>query len=463
MQKRCQICRKKVSGDLFICPHCGAILGEPVLRPVPVRVPRQKLPRNKKHRNAPFLGWLPPVLLILLLICVVFILPKHLNYLLYDLDLSTTEPTQTTSTPLVTYHVQVKGGSRSTLSDVQIEVYLGDALVQTCITGDYGKASFTLPENDNYRLRLRNLPLKYSYYNESDFTFQDGQQELVITLEQKPITYTVKVVDRQGNPVPGADILIYCAKSHVQTTGADGTCSVQSRYVPDGYFARIVSLPAGYYSEQMIFDFERDSTQLVITLLTPEDLPAEGKTIYTVYVVDEYGQPVANIDLQYYIYVGSVMVKCYGGTTNGEGTYAFLADIGYTPRVIFQNHPDYSSQYFTFEPGSNELRIELELHKTEFTYTVYVIDPDQNPLPGITLHYLDPYDPNHRIASYTSDEQGVITFTCSEPDPTKVVLIWEMYPGSTMDIYYYRFESDRRTTTAVIYHGTLDEEDIIYG
>lgn len=451
MHKQCQKCRKKVSDELFICPHCGAILGEPVRKALPAA----KVHKERKTRRSISLPWLGPVLMIFVIVSMALILPKYLK----DLTQTTpTDPTKQTVGPMVTYSVQVKVSNRSTLQGVLIEIYLGDRMIDCCVTGLNGKASFTLPEGDDYRLKLCDLPVEYRMnYGDSYFPIPEGQQDFVIALEDKPVSYVVKVVNQAGEPLPGT--CLYFHKDSGAVTGVtdeNGSCTFEAPYRVIGYGVTFKYLTTGYVTDGREYRFDEESNELVIPLTAIEDTVSDGEEVYTLRVVDEYGQPVSDTmvfavaDDPYAPITGSY-VTVSNGILNLDGQFVFVGEKDWKYSISLPQLPDYSEALFSFEEGSNELLIELDLEREEYTYTVYVLDQHGEPYPGFKIFCEGPSGMSLEDICYVSDENGVITFTSSESDPTKVVLYTLDVTNGWIDRRVYHFQYNTRKQTVNVY------------
>lgn len=111
-------------------------------------------------------------------------------------------------------------------------------------------------------------------------------------------TYTVTVVDEDNNPIEGVKLVITDTKTYpTATTGKDGKASAQ---LPEGTISVMVtSVPDGYEKPEKVSGvyhgvFASGSTELGITLKKE----ATNKVTYTVKVVDQNGDPVADISIQ---------------------------------------------------------------------------------------------------------------------------------------------------------------------
>lgn len=463
MSKQCQKCHEHVSEDAFICPHCGAILGQSVQKAKPI--PKTKNP--KKKIKLPSVPWLGPVAMVLVVLAFVLAFPHYLKGISSKQETTAATDATTSTAPLVTYHVQVKGGQRVTLEHVLVEVYCDATLVATGVTGINGRTSFTIPESDEYQLRLVGLPVQYeANYRDSWFTFNEGQQELVIALENKPIPYVVKVVNENGEPIQGVSMTFWGISDRTSgVTNENGICTFESMYYPDVvYYVILNSVPNAYYKENVPHSFGEESTELVIVLPGIEEFIPDGMELYTVRVVDEYGQPVADTFI-YSLYPdsgtgndGSYAI-CKDGYTNLEGYFVYIGEPELTYMIALPQLPDYSEEFFYFDEDCRELLIQLDLEREEYTYTVYVLDQYGDPYPGVELYHQNPEGESAEDICYVSDENGMITFTCSESDPTKVVLYRSELSHGMLGRYVYSFDPYTRKMQIKV---TNPDKNIIY-
>ena len=454
MQKRCQNCRKKVSDDLFICPHCGAIFGQPALKIKPL--PKVKKP--KKQLEMPYIPWLGSVLLLVVVIALALVLPRFLKGPGLNME-STPSADMTTTAPMVTYHLQVVTSGRHPVKNTVVEVYLDSVLATICQTGEDGKTSFNLPQSDNYQIRLVGLPAKYDLnYRDTWFAFPQGQQELTITLVHKPVPYIVKVVNWAGEPLPGASVQ-FASFTDVVTLVTDetGCCTFEAIYQDSGYYVNFKYLPTGYGKESDIYYFDKGSNELVITLLPVEEMVPDGKVLYTVYVTDDYGQPVA--DTLIYSESGDFF-EYYSGRTNQDGWFSFIGSKDQTFSIWIPSFVDYSDISFQFEEGSTELLITLDLDREAYTYTVYFVDQFLDPISGVEIACPSALG-NEEMEFYISDENGMITFESPESDPTKVYFYVRAVPEGhsvpqTSDGPFCFPSFSRRTSIILAYTGEVN-------
>ncbi|MBR5524513.1 MAG: hypothetical protein IKU51_04530 [Clostridia bacterium] len=93
------------------------------------------------------------------------------------------------------------------------------------------------------------------------------QEESSQPMDDK-VTYLVKVVDQQNNPVAGAMVQLCLDTCVPALTGEDGVAT----FVMDEaeYKVSFAAMPEGYTSEETEFYFEDDATELTITLTATE-------------------------------------------------------------------------------------------------------------------------------------------------------------------------------------------------
>jgi hypothetical protein len=410
MAERCPKCSHKLQSNDFLCPHCGHILGQPVTAaPVPAKEQTVVLKKKRKFPWAILLG----VLLLTLLAVVIFLMGG-------SEPAPTTAPTEPSTTtqpaPLVPYEVQVKNAANRPMGGVQIHMYKGQELLFTFEADKQGKATFVLPQCDEYYVMLSNLPIPYNLTHEDmTFPFETGQQTLVLKLEKLDVSYTVRVVDEAGQPIEG--VRMEFGKGD-QITDAQGICTLTGQYVHTGVNCRILYAPTGYYVEPGLHYFQEGTALLEVVLQRMEDVQLqEDQQIYTLSLVDEYGNPVVGqrvgVTLQ-----SSVDMLDYVVWTNADGVATFIAPKDRQVSVTILEQVDYYGKLYPYEPGSTHLQLQIEIRKTSFTYTLQFLDQAKAPIAGVVVcaGKID----SSEYAFYTTDENGCISFESTEADPEKV-------------------------------------------
>lgn len=155
------------------------------------------------------------------------------------------------------------------------------------ITDENGVASGYLPK-DSYTGSLV-IPAGYRATNTS-FELTPEVPFVSMKLETHVIimeTYTVRVIDEDGAPVPG--VLITIGNTY-GTTNEDGVYSVE---LEKGQYTVIIGAPEGYYADEISVPFPEGSNTLGITLRRGSG-EQEGIE-YTVHVVDANGAGLTDI------------------------------------------------------------------------------------------------------------------------------------------------------------------------
>lgn len=454
MQRKCHKCNRKQANDAFICPYCGAILGETIKTTVSWKATPSLKPLRRK-----FLLSAAVLLLVVLLLLGGYWIGGQLWG---DPGSTTTLPNAEslpTTAPMVEYHMQIRS-RRKNLEGVEICLWHGDELLYTCQSGSYGKATLLLPQREGYYITLSALPEKY--YNTFDdvrFFFPEGSRELLVALEDTVLSYTVKVVNEAGEPMPGAKLRFHSPHQEdvMQISDENGVCTFTSKYAEGNIYASVEYLPTGYDGIRKV-SFSEGKRSVELVLQKYEDrLLMDDQAIYTVQIVDEYGQPVPDLEIYIVEPNGIEYLIRAIGVTNLDGYFAFTADKDAPLAVDLAKNLDYSGSFFQFEEGKTHLQIELELHKTEFTYSIQFVNQVEDPVSGVQIVVTTADFAWPEI--YTSDESGIITFVCGEADPLKL----RFYVTGTPEGYVldplpgmgYTFSKNSRSTTVTLMQLTV--------
>lgn len=428
MTRRCLKCKKEISQNDFICPHCGLIIGDPVSYATSVQTKQSAKSKFSFRRVIYFL------LTIALIASVGVVLWLVYPYLLPSETVdatqhATTEPAPTeTTAPLVVYTVKIGTVNKTKLTGSYVHIYSGDQVLYSSQVGDDGTATFILPEFDGYSVRLTDLPVQYQVnYGEASFFFEAGQRELSVTLEELPVTYTIRIVNSAGEPMPGTGIIFYCSGEDDQekVTDENGICTFVTEYNNGTHSASISFTPNGYVALNDYITFKKDRLEFEVEIQTYEEAGYNLKDIYTIRVVDEYGDPVPFVRLA----VAGMFTNLSGqgiwksGATNMEGCFSFCYPEDLQCRVQILENIDYRETVFEFEEGDHDMQIQLDLYKEpgdQYTYTLYFRHQNSGtPVPGVQIAVTDDLY-SGTAEYYTSDENGVIVFELTESDPSLV-------------------------------------------
>lgn len=154
-------------------------------------------------------------------------------------------------------------------------------------TDENGVAALKLPK-DTYTGTLI-VPSGYKATTTS-FTLTPEDPFLSLKIDTHIVVmedYVVRVIDEEGNPIPGVLITI---GTNFGTTDADGVVTIS---LEKGEYTAVIGAPEGYYAEDISVDFPDGGNLLSITLKEGSG-ETEG-VLYTVNVVDANGDPLKNI------------------------------------------------------------------------------------------------------------------------------------------------------------------------
>ncbi len=423
MDKKCVRCGKLISADDFLCPRCGAIFGDTA----PKRLEKKSVSANSNRPIPLLLGVVMGIILLAAVALAVILFGREVPDNSDPSALSSNPPSTQTTVPLVAYHVQLMMDDRRTISDATIHVYSQDQEVYTCQTGSYGKATIILPESDDYYFQLSNLPVQLQIaYDGIRFSFENGQRDLVLVLEESQVPYSVTVVNEAGEPLAGTRITFNSMYEDAQTLVSDenGSCVFYAKYTEEGNYATVEYATTGYYAQSRMISFDVGSLNTQLVLRKYENMEIlDSQCLYTLQILDEYDGPVSDLAVYacYEPQNGTEYRIISFGLTNLEGFFTFVGDKNTQYYIMIPTHPDYSQTPFPYEGGSQHQQIHLEMHKTEFTYTVQLVNQFGEGVPQVMIS-VSAYPDNGEIVYFTAGDDGVITFQSTEADPSKLIL-----------------------------------------
>ena len=437
MERKCYKCKNTITSDDFICPHCGAIIGDPIAYAAALK--------TQKSKNSYCIRWTVAAMLVIALIAVVCTIGWCVrSYFRQQTPTISTAPTtiptqpQTTA-PLTVYTARFKTEAKTDLSGSVAHVYLDEQLIYSGEVDKNGDVTFILPEREGYSIRLTELPVQYQVnYNDAIFSFAEGERYLYVTLEEKPVPYTVKIVNRAGEPLPGTGITFYSSGKdpQQQITDDTGCCTFMADYATGNCSAYVLFAPNGYIPNSSA-GFASNSLEATITLWTYEEMGFASDDIYTVQVVDEFDAPISNVSLSVVGKATDVDADILGtnvsGTTNMDGCFTFVGYGSMVWEIKILKNTDYYDTVFHFDAGIHQMRIQLELIKppgTKYTYTISFMDYTDHPVAGVEIAYQPP--DRDEAQHYVSDENGIITFQTYTAEPTAV----QYYITRVPDGYY---------------------------
>lgn len=159
------------------------------------------------------------------------------------------------------------------LPGAELELYQGDKLLETWISGDSPHVILGLHTGEKYRLRESFAPLGYQKIADMEFTVT-GEEEQKIVVENAIIqgSLLIKKTDaRTGAGLPGAVLELYCVqgteKHRVGTYKSDAAGKIQIDNLEYGeYYVKETKAPKGYTRSDSVFSFIVDGSKRVIEL-----------------------------------------------------------------------------------------------------------------------------------------------------------------------------------------------------
>ena len=142
---------------------------------------------------------------------------------------------------------------------------------QSHITNQNGKVSFT-PDKADFKVQIVTVPKAYDKPADLSLNFASGSKELTVrlnktTVADTKVTYTVTVLDQDGNPVSGVTVqLCTDALCYDTTTDLDG---IGTKDLEPGveYKVAIPKAPEGYTAPSGYFDtIGADETEITINI-----------------------------------------------------------------------------------------------------------------------------------------------------------------------------------------------------
>lgn len=186
---------------------------------------------------------------------------------------------------------------------------------------------------------------------------KDDAEETTKPTENEPednnVTYTVKVVDENNNPIAGAMVQLCLDACIPGLTDASGVATF-SQPAAD-YKVSFVQVPEGYTCDAEAFFFDGDSTEMTITVKSP----AAQIKVYSAKFVDESGNAVPLVRVQFAKENGTYSSNV---NTNEEGI-AELNTFDVCTGVKIDSLPEgYTADAtdYTFAEGASEVTITLK-------------------------------------------------------------------------------------------------------
>ncbi len=228
---------------------------------------------------------------------------------------------------------------------------------------------------------------------ESVLTFSEGFEVLP--------NYTLSFTDGEGNPMAGVSVNV--TGDGVNETFVSDELGQIAMILPTGIYTVKVTVPEGYECQttQFLLTDSNPHKDVVLTVYVPQEVP------YTVYVVDELGNPVAN---------AAVVLGDSFAYTDAKGMVSviLLESKDYVATVVPPEGYTIDKKDHAF---GNKTTITVVVYQApdtldEIDYTVTVLGPDGNPYTDVLVRF----DSEDGSVSVTEpvDGSGKITVRMAE-------------------------------------------------
>lgn len=306
------------------------------------------------------------------------------------------------------YNITVKDGEGNPMVGVSVSLNV-DGVNTVFVSDENGLIAMTLPDGI-YTVKVT-VPEGY-VCDTTQFllTAANPNKEIVMTLYvPQEIAYTVYVVDELGNPVQGAAVVLGDSFFYTDANGMVSVILLESK----DYVATVVA-PEGYTIETSKYAF---GDQTVLTVVVQQAEPVQEELDYTVTVVDADGRPFTNLLVRFDSDDGSVSVT---EPVNAQGKVTVrLLKTNYTVSLVFNAGTNMGYEATNNRLTANEPSITIEVvpYVSGESEMLYVNDGDYEAIHvGSGTFYVDLTGVDIRYLLFTPEENGVYTFTTTNPD-----------------------------------------------
>lgn len=325
---------------------------------------------------------------------------------------------------LVNYAITVTDEDRKPIAGVTFQITTEDEALKIS-TDASGVARVQLPAG-TYDAKLI-IPAGFKS-GATQFTLSEAIPMFAIKLDKDAVvtqTYTVKVQDEAGKPIPNVMVALGDAFAY---TDANGNAVFT---LPVGTYTAELSIPAGYDGTVTSFPFAKGETSLTVTLKEASTEPTEplpGTIAYTVTVTDYNGAPCKTAVAQLYKdgkQAGMAQVNAQGVAT------LYAAADTYTVKLSFSGETLYYGETTVTEinPAAT-IRVAKALTAGQLTDLYF------KPYP-VTLGgaYVKMQADTYTYFIFQPETTGIYRFTTSTPNAE--ISYW----GSNTSYIYNRTDS----------------------
>ena len=272
--------------------------------------------------------------------------------------------------------------------------------------------SVDVNEGDVVRISFGSLP-------DASFNYPKVTIKAVASFQEDdgdmPI-YTLTIRDDSGNPIAGVKVTVVVdGVDAVFVSDENGLVEME---LPSGIYTVKVTVPEGYVCEnnQFLLSPSNPDKDVVLAVYVPREIP------YTIYIVDELGQPVADAAVvlgDYFVYsdangmVGFILLE------SEEYVITVVPPTGYTiPESTFAFGSETTLTIVVYQEVEEEKKAE---------YTVKVEGPDGKPYTDLLVRF----DSEDGSISVTDSVNAEGTVTVNLPETSyRVTLLFNA--GATM-------------------------------
>lgn len=178
------------------------------------------------------------------------------------------ETTGNTESETGTYSVSIVDQNGAPVPSVVLQFDFKTLSSQLAITGADGTASATADEAA-VSVTLNSLPTGYT---SEKTVYEMSGKELTIVLtgtsgsENNGVTYTVTVVDQNGDPVEGVLVQLCDDESCKLPMATDANGVASGEYPESNYHVTLNTIPDGYSSDVTEFYFDSGKTEMTVTV-----------------------------------------------------------------------------------------------------------------------------------------------------------------------------------------------------
>ncbi len=223
------------------------------------------------------------------------------------------------------------------------------------------------------------VAIGYMSVPDSSYNYWEVSVKAALTFKEGIVVepnYTITILDDEGNPMPGVTVTV--SGDGVNTTLVSDETGLIAMYLPSGIYTVKVTVPEGYICDttQFLMTDSNPHKEIVMTLYVPQEVP------YTVYVVDDEGNPVPGAA----VVLGNSFVYT---DANGVVTVTLLESEGYVATVV---PPEGYYIENADHPFGTETTITVTVYlipdvTQELDYTVYVVDGKGKPVTGVLVRF----------------------------------------------------------------------------